>query len=86
MACVYAVKGDKSQALRYLRIALLNGYVQLETLSLDPDLAKLQGDPQFERLKRGDTDVDAAVPPPTKTEPGTQPSPSTGNIDRPPGQ
>lgn len=54
--CVYALKGDKEQALRYLKIALLNGYVQLNTLQTDPDLKKLEGDPTFEKLKTGVTD------------------------------
>lgn len=56
IGCVYAVRGDKEQALRYLRIALLNGYVQLDTLLTDPDLKGLAGDPQFEKLKVGQTD------------------------------
>lgn len=56
IGCVYAVRGDKEQALRYLRIALLNGYVQLDTLLTDPDLKGLAGDPQFEKLKAGQTD------------------------------
>lgn len=54
--CVYALKGDKEQALRYLRIALLNGYVQLDSLKSDPDLKKLEGDPAFEKLKTGSTE------------------------------
>lgn len=54
MACVYALKGDKDQALRYLNIAVLNGYVQLDTLAQDPDLKALAGAEQFEKLKRGE--------------------------------
>ncbi len=53
IACVYALKGDTAQALRYLRIALLNGYVQLNTLQSDPDLKSLQGNPTFEKYKTG---------------------------------
>lgn len=56
MACVYALKNDQAQALRYLRIALLNGYVQLNTLDQDPDLKNLQGNETFEKLKKGVTD------------------------------
>jgi hypothetical protein len=52
-ACVYAVKGDVAQALRYLRIARLNGFVQIDTLN-DPDLKNLAGNPEFEKLKRGE--------------------------------
>jgi len=52
----FIMRGDKEQALRYLRIALLNGYVQLDTLLTDPDLKGLAGDPQFEKLKAGQTD------------------------------
>lgn len=54
--CIYALKGDKEQALRYLRIALLNGYVQLASLQADPDLKSFEGDPAFEKLKGGATD------------------------------
>ena len=54
MACVYSVKGDVEQALRYLRIALLNGFVQLKTIAADPDLKNLAGNPAFEKLKGGD--------------------------------
>lgn len=56
IGCVYAVRGETEQALRYLRIALLNGYVQLDTLQSDPDLKGLAGNPQFEKLKAGQTD------------------------------
>lgn len=56
IGCVYALKGDAEQALRYLRIALLNGYVQLNTLQSDPDLKNLHGNEKFEALKQGITD------------------------------
>jgi hypothetical protein len=51
MACVYALKGEKEQALRYLQIAVLNGYVELDTFASDPDLKSLHGDADFEALK-----------------------------------
>lgn len=53
MACVYALKGETEQAIRYLQIAVLNGYVQLDTLTQDPDLKSLHGNPDFEKLKSG---------------------------------
>lgn len=56
IGCVYALKGDAEQALRYLRIAMLNGYVQLNTLATDGDLKNLQGNEKFEKLKKGITD------------------------------
>jgi hypothetical protein len=54
MACVYALKGEKEQSLRYLRIAALNGYVTMSTLDEDSDLKSLHGDEEFEKLKRGE--------------------------------
>lgn len=53
-ACVYALKGDEEQALRYLKIALLNGYIHLDTLARDPDLQALRAHPEFKRLQAGD--------------------------------
>ena len=52
-ACVYALKGERDQALRYLKIAVLNGYISLDTLSLDPDLKSLRDDPEFIALAAG---------------------------------
>lgn len=53
-ACVYAIKNDPEQALRYLRISFLNGWAQTEILSQDPDLKNLEGNAEFEKLKRGE--------------------------------
>jgi hypothetical protein len=52
-ACVYAIKNDPEQALRYLRISFLNGWAQVDTLAADPDLKNLEGNPEFEKLKKG---------------------------------
>ena len=38
MACIYSLQGKGEMALRYLRIAALNGYVTGEGLDADPDL------------------------------------------------
>ncbi len=53
MACVYAVLGKTEEAIQYLRLTLLNGYVQVKTMSEDADLKSLHGNPDFERLKTG---------------------------------
>jgi hypothetical protein len=55
MGCVYALKGDTEQALRYLRIAIMNGYVQ-PSWDQDPDLKSLQGNATFEKYKKGQTE------------------------------
>ena len=50
MACLYALQGQKQLAFRYLRLAALNHYSELEQLLADPDLASLHGDPQLKDL------------------------------------
>jgi Tetratricopeptide repeat len=92
IACVYALRGDKPQALRYLRIALLNGYVQLQTLQSDPDLKGLAGDETFERFKQGLTDAPAPPPPPppppaaAPVDAGPAADANAAAIDRAPGK
>ena len=54
LACIHALTNEKEQALGYLQIALLNGYVDLSTLTQDPDLKSLNGDERFEALKKGE--------------------------------
>ena len=55
MACIYAIQGEKEKALNFLRIALLNGYVNLETIEEDAngDFKNLADDPDFKKLKTG---------------------------------
>lgn len=52
MACVYALRGEKDLALRYLQIAALNGYVSGEGIDADPDLESLRADPAYKALLR----------------------------------
>jgi len=52
MACVYALRGEKDLALRYLQIAALNGYASGEGIDADPDLEPLRGDPAYQALLR----------------------------------
>ena len=52
MACIYALEGRKDIALRYLQVALLNGYATAEGIDTDPDLAPLRGEPGYRALVR----------------------------------
>src|SRR5512138_980710 len=52
MACVYAVRGDRQLALRYLQIAALNGYATADGMDQDPDLAAVRDEPAYRALVR----------------------------------
>jgi len=54
MACVYALKNDKEQAMNYLQIAALNGFVDWHVFDKEDDLKSLHGDERFEKLRKGD--------------------------------
>jgi hypothetical protein len=69
-------------------MAVMNGYVQLATLSEDKDLSSLNGLPAFEALKQGVTD-EAPPPAPVAAPVDAGPAPTNNNassIDRPAGQ
>jgi hypothetical protein len=51
MACVYALQGTPDLALRYLKIAALNGYATGEGLDADPDLATLRVLAEYQALR-----------------------------------
>ncbi len=53
MASLYAIQGKTEEAIQYLKLSVLNGYIDLPTLSTDNDLKNLHGNPEFERLKSG---------------------------------
>ena len=53
MACIYAVLGKTEEAIQHLRLSLLNGYIQVKTMSEDADLKSLHGNADFEKLKTG---------------------------------
>ncbi len=53
MACIYAIQGKVEEALQYLKLSVLNGYIDLDTLNTDADLKNLHGNPDFEKLKSG---------------------------------
>ncbi|BAC92013.1 serine/threonine-protein kinase [Gloeobacter violaceus] len=50
LAAAYAVQGDKSSALRWLRRAIKAGWRDYRWLKLDPVFERLRGDGEFEQL------------------------------------
>ncbi|HET9552190.1 MAG TPA: tetratricopeptide repeat protein [Anaeromyxobacteraceae bacterium] len=50
MACVYALRGEKELALRFLQIAALNGYATATGIDEDPDLASVRDEPAYRAL------------------------------------
>ncbi len=53
MACIYALQGEKSLSLRYLRTALRNGFTSKDQMREDSDLVSLHTEPQFEAMIGG---------------------------------
>jgi TPR repeat protein len=51
MACVYALQGERTLALRYLQIAAVNGYVTAEGVDGDSDLASLRTTREYRALR-----------------------------------
>ena len=51
MACVYALRGERTLALRYLQIAAMNGYATAEGVDGDSDLASLRGTREYRALR-----------------------------------
>jgi hypothetical protein len=50
LACLYAVEGRREMALRYLRLAALNGYSDRKQVEKDPDLLSLRDDPELRAI------------------------------------
>jgi tetratricopeptide (TPR) repeat protein len=51
MACVYALQGERTLALRYLQIAAMNGYVTAEGVDGDDDLASIRTTREYRALR-----------------------------------
>lgn len=47
IACSYALKGDRTNALAWLRRTIAMGYLDLKGIATDPDLALLRGSPEL---------------------------------------
>ena len=50
MACIYSLMKKNEMGLRYLEIALLNGYKEGDALANDTDLNNLREDPRFQEI------------------------------------
>ena len=50
LGCVAALRGDREQALDWLRKAVDSGFTAADWMTKDPDLASLHGDPEFEAI------------------------------------
>jgi non-specific serine/threonine protein kinase/serine/threonine-protein kinase len=52
LGCIAAIKGERAEALAWLRQAVESGYLEAKWMLLDPDLEILRGDPELETLAR----------------------------------
>jgi non-specific serine/threonine protein kinase/serine/threonine-protein kinase len=50
LGCVAALRGDRAAALNWLRQSVEAGYTHADHMALDPHLASLHGDPEFEAI------------------------------------
>ena len=57
LACAYARKGDKAEALKQLREAVRLGFRDAKFIGSDPDLESLRGDPGYKKLMEEDFDA-----------------------------
>lgn len=53
-ACIYALQGKTDLALRWLKIAFMNGFVPIEAMKEDPDLKSLHAHPEYRKLIGGE--------------------------------
>ncbi len=51
MACIYALQGERTLALRYLQIAAMNGYATAEGIDGDSDLSSLRTTREYRALR-----------------------------------
>ena len=52
IACIYSIEGKKPLALKYLRVALLNGYAEREAMEKDADLDPIRGEGEYQDLMK----------------------------------
>ncbi len=88
LACAYAQTGEPELAVRYLRLAVLNGYAEISHLAADPDLALLRGRDDYQEVlalgelssTEADEESDRAAPEPAREDGG--PRTTTEGADR----
>ena len=54
IGCIYALQDKPDMAMRYLKIALMNGFVETGMMRKDPDLRTLQPIAEFQAMLRGE--------------------------------
>lgn len=52
LACYYALIGNTTLGVKSLKLAVANGFNNLQTLKTDPDLKNLRLDPRFKELEK----------------------------------
>lgn len=78
MACIYSLENKRELALKYLRIALLNNYINKNDAAEiveDPDFHNIRDDPEFLQLIRS-LAPDATPPGAAASQPAANPAPS----------
>ena len=53
VACLYALEGNRKEAIRTLKSSIEHGFQNFDLLKNDPDLEKLRSDPEFKKLLAG---------------------------------
>lgn len=91
MACIYSLENKHELALRYLKIALLNGYAghnDLQQIAADPDLLNIKELPEFKELftqieQSQRPSKTAPVPQAQQAEkPGQEPAPESSSPEK----
>jgi hypothetical protein len=73
MACVYALENKHELAMRFLRIAVINGYREVGAMQSDDDLASLRNLPDYAALIAQASGASEAAPGGSPTSEGSTP-------------
>ena len=50
MACIYSLTNEVELSIRYLKIAILNGFIDYEIIKKDPDLSRVRSTSEFKQI------------------------------------